>query len=72
MNQKLPPWPLVKAWLDIQHELDIPQSIREKRLKLIIYFFSSIESAFQYIDQHADLKEISRIHSIKEYRYATI
>lgn len=48
MNQELPPFSLVKVWLDIQYQ-DTPQYVKDKRLKLLIYYFGSIESATKYV-----------------------
>jgi hypothetical protein len=52
MNQQLPPWALVKAWLDIIHQNDMPLYIKQKRLKIIIYYFGSIEFADMYVEQN--------------------
>ena len=40
--QELPPLALVKTWLDVAQQVDIPINIREKRLKLLKYYFGSI------------------------------
>jgi hypothetical protein len=52
MNQPLPPWSLVKAWLDIIQQEEIPLLIRQKRLKMITYYFGSIEFADMYVEQN--------------------
>ena len=52
MNQPLPPWSLVKTWLDIIQQEDIPLPIRQKRSKLISYYFGSIELADMYVEQN--------------------
>ncbi len=51
MNQQLPPWALVKAWLDIIQQEDIPLYVKQKRLKVITYYFGSIEFANMYVEQ---------------------
>ncbi|MGB1200272.1 MAG: hypothetical protein ACPG5R_01830 [Cognaticolwellia aestuarii] len=51
MNQELPPWALVKAWLDILNQ-DIPQHIKDKRHKMLTYYFGSIELADMYVEQN--------------------
>jgi len=52
MNQQLPPWALVKTWLDIIQQNDIPSSVKQKRTKILIYYFGSIEFADMYVEQH--------------------
>jgi hypothetical protein len=52
MNQQLPPWSLVKAWLDIIQQEEIQLLIRQKRLKMITYYFGSIEFADMYVGQN--------------------
>lgn len=52
MNQQLPPWALVKTWLDIIQQEEIPLFIKQKRLKVIIYYFGSIEFADMYVEQN--------------------
>jgi hypothetical protein len=52
MNQQLPPWALVKAWLDIIKQEEIPLPVIQKRLKMIIYYFGSIELANMYVEQN--------------------
>lgn len=51
MNQQLPPWALVKTWLDILQQEDIPLPVIQKRTKLITYYFGSIEFADMYVEQ---------------------
>lgn len=60
MNQSLPPWSLVKTWLDILQQEELPLFIIQKRKKLLIYYFGSIEFAGMYVDQHQHyFKEVS-------------
>ena len=47
--QELPPLALVKTWLDVVQQLDFPISIREKRGKLLTYYFGSIKQAQRYV-----------------------
>jgi hypothetical protein len=54
--QELPPLTLVKTWLDIIQKLEIPISIREKRSKLLIYYFGSIEQAKIYVEDNDDYR----------------
>jgi len=50
--QELPPWALVKTWLEIIQQEDIPLLIRQKRIKMITYYFGSIELADMYVEQN--------------------
>ena len=52
MNQTLPPWALVKTWLDITQQEEIPLPIRQRRIKMITYYFGSIEFADMYVEQN--------------------
>jgi hypothetical protein len=52
MNQKLPPWALVKTWLDILQQDEVPLPIKRKRIKMLAYFFGSIEYADMYVEQN--------------------
>jgi hypothetical protein len=52
MNQQLPPWALVKTWLDITQQEKIPLPIRQRRIKMITYYFGSIEFADMYVEQN--------------------
>ena len=52
MNQPLPPWALVKTWLDIIKQDEIPAPIKQKRIKMLTYFFGSIEFADMYVEQN--------------------
>ena len=52
MNQKLPSWALVKTWLDIIQQEEIPLSVKQKRTKILIYYFGSIEFADVYVEQN--------------------
>jgi hypothetical protein len=45
-----PPIALVKTWLDLLQNKNLPKSIRAKRLWLIGHYFGSIESAGLYVD----------------------
>jgi len=58
MNQELPPWTLVKVWLDIQSQ-DAPQNVKDKRLKVLIYYFGSIKSAIKYVEDNDDYRQAS-------------
>jgi len=51
MNQELPPWELVRTWLAILHQ-DIPQHVKDKRHKMLSYYFGSIEFADMYVEQN--------------------
>jgi len=50
MDQQLPPWALVNAWLEIQNQ-DTSQNVKDKRLKMLIYYFGSIKSAMNYVEK---------------------
>jgi hypothetical protein len=52
MDPQLPPWALVKTWLDIIQQEEIPLPVRQKRTKILTYYFGSIEFADMYVDQH--------------------
>ncbi|MBL4823299.1 MAG: hypothetical protein JKX90_07230 [Colwellia sp.] len=52
MNQELPPWALVKAWLNIIQQEKIPISVKQKRIKILLYYFNSIEFAELYVEQN--------------------
>tara|TARA_R110000772_G_scaffold28294_4_gene71444 strand:+ start:2835 stop:3011 length:177 start_codon:yes stop_codon:yes gene_type:complete len=58
MNQELPPWALVKVWLDIQSQ-DTPQNVKDKRLKMLTYYFGSIKSAIKYVEENDDYQRAS-------------
>jgi hypothetical protein len=58
MNRQLPPWALVKAWIEIQQQ-DTPQNVKDKRLKLLIYYFGSIKSAMRYVEENDDYRQAS-------------
>ncbi len=51
---ELPPSTLVKTWLEVVQQLDIPITIREKRLKLLSYYFGSIKHAQIYVEENED------------------
>ncbi len=48
--QELPPLALVKPWLEVVQQADVPISIREKRQKLLTYYFGSISNAEDYVE----------------------
>lgn len=50
--QDLPPPTLVKTWIEVVQQLDIPITIRDKRSKLLSYYFGTIHNAQQYIDEN--------------------
>jgi len=50
--QELPPLTLVKTWLEVVEQLDIPAPIREKRNKLLSYYFGSIKQAQKYVEEN--------------------
>ena len=51
MKKILPPPPIVKAWIDIQSQ-DTLDSVKDKRLELLVYYFGTIKSALDYLEQH--------------------
>jgi len=51
---ELPPSTLVKTWLEVVQQLDIPINIREKRRKLLNYYFGSIQHAQRYVEENED------------------
>ncbi|TYK65789.1 hypothetical protein [Colwellia echini] len=52
--QELPPLTLVKTWLEVVQQCDIPITIREKRSKLLTYYFGSIQQAHLYVEENDD------------------
>ena len=50
--QELPPLALVKTWLEVVQQLDVPISIRKKRSKLLTYYFGSIPKAKEYVENN--------------------
>jgi len=58
MNQELPPWALVKSWLNILQK-DTPQHVKDKRLKMLIYYFGSTKSAISYVEENDDYQRAS-------------
>ena len=54
--QKLPPLTLVKTWLEVVQQLETPITIREKRRKLLTYYFGSIEQAKRYVEENDDYR----------------
>jgi hypothetical protein len=50
--QKMPPTTLVKTWLEVVQQRDIPITIREKRSKLLSYYFGSITNAQRYVEDN--------------------
>ena len=57
--QELPPLALVKTWLDVAQQVDIPINIREKRLKLLKYYFGSISRAEDYVENNDYLPQLT-------------
>ncbi len=58
MNKELPPWALVKVWLDIQYQ-DTPQDVKDKRLKMLTYYFGTIKAAMKYVEDNDDYQRAS-------------
>lgn len=58
MNQELPPLALVKVWIDIQHQ-DTPQYVKDKRLKMLSYYFGTIKLAMKYVEENDDYQQAS-------------
>jgi len=56
--QELPPSTLVKTWLEVVQQLDIPITIREKRRKLLSYYFGSIKHAQRYVEENEDYSQL--------------
>jgi len=52
--QELPPLTLVKTWLEVVQQLDLPIKIREKRSRLLTYYFGSIAQAERYVEDNDD------------------
>jgi hypothetical protein len=52
--QELPPLTLVKTWLEVVQQLDLPIIIREKRSRLLTYYFGSISQAVRYVEENDD------------------
>lgn len=50
--QDLPPPTLVKTWLEVVKQQGIPTNIRDKRSKLLNYYFGSIADANRYVEEH--------------------
>jgi len=50
--QELPPSTLVKTWLEVVQQLDIPIAVREKRSKLLSYYFGSVSQAIRYVEEN--------------------
>jgi hypothetical protein len=59
INQPLPPWALVKTWLDIIQQEEIPLLIRQKRLKMITYYFGLSKSAINYVEANDDYRQVA-------------
>lgn len=57
MNQELPPWSLVKVWLDIQQQNTTPNA-KDKRLKMLTYYFGTIKSAITYVEENDDYRRV--------------
>ncbi len=56
--QELPPLTLVKTWLEVVQQLDIPITIREKRSRLLTYYFGSIAQAERYVEDNDDYSQL--------------
>ena len=56
--QELPPLTLVKTWLEVVQQLDIPITIREKRSKLLCYYFGSISQAQRHVEDNDDYSQL--------------
>lgn len=56
--QDLPPYTLVKTWIEVVQQLDIPITIREKRNKLLTYYFGSISQAIRYVEENEDYSQL--------------
>ncbi len=52
--QELPPLTLVKTWIEVAQQLDLPITIREKRSKLLTYYFGSLIQAKNYVEENDD------------------
>jgi len=50
--QELPPSTLVKTRLKVSEQLDIPIIIREKRIKLLNYYFGCVQQAQIYVEEN--------------------
>jgi hypothetical protein len=57
--QELPPLALVKTWLEVVQQLDVPISIREKRHKLLTYYFGSISKAEDYVENNSYCSQLT-------------
>ncbi|KGJ96759.1 hypothetical protein [Colwellia psychrerythraea] len=56
--QELPPLTLVKTWLEVAKKLDLPINVREKRSKLLTYYFGSISQAECYVEDNDDYRQL--------------
>jgi len=56
--QELPPLTLVKTWLEVVQQLDIPITIRDKRSRLLTYYFGSIAQAERYVEEKDDYSQL--------------
>ncbi|MEI6893678.1 MAG: hypothetical protein V5789_03400 [Colwellia sp.] len=52
----LPPVALIKTWIEVVEQLEIPSNIREKRSKLLNYYFGSFEKAQVYVEENDDYR----------------
>lgn len=52
MNDSPPPIFLVQSWLDVIQSKDVPEPIKRKRVKLLEYYFGSIELAGSYLEEN--------------------
>ncbi|WP_019028774.1 hypothetical protein [Colwellia piezophila] len=50
--QELPPLTLVKTWLDVVQQLDLPLTISNKRKKLLCYYFGSVQQAIIHVENN--------------------
>jgi len=52
MNETPLPTFLVQSWLDVIQDKDMPEPIKLKRMKLLTYYFETIELADKYLEQN--------------------
>ncbi len=57
--QELPPLALVKTWIDVAQQVELPNNIREKRLKLLKYYFGSMAQAEEYVENNGYSVELT-------------
>jgi hypothetical protein len=56
---ELPPLTLVKTWLEVVQQQDVPVNIRAKRNKLLSYYFGSIQQAQKYVEENDDFSQLA-------------